>query len=460
MASTGIASRQRLSSALQSFLGIFSLESSVSGPNKQRAFLTPNHISASNRSTRTAVVLFYIAVAVVVLSQLLSGSKSEGGVSGRANRIKEESGADGTHSRLSAYPNMLVADTPPFQGVSSERDSSQDSSARTTIDGGSDTNSVIGADAGIEAAVDPPDVNVNRTAAPGTKDGDAVARLIVLTMDRSQSLRRLLKSAVDADYSGDHVDLDIWIDRSEGGLINAEVLAAAKQLQWPHGAKTIYERRKNGGLYQQWIYTWRITEHSDEVAIILEDDLELSPAFYLWLKLSRSAYAADPEVAAFTLQRSTLRPRIPPGGVGNLLSIPSDQPVFKYRLLGSWGFSPQRDAWVEFRKWYEMKRAAGEKPYVDNLITTKWYKDQEKNGVATTMWTQWWIKFADEKGYFTVTPHLTDGTTLCANWREKGMHYSKGKPTRDFPIYTGSSAQFSWPENPMKIDWDGREIQQ
>lgn len=456
MALSSTGSKNRLSSISQSVFSIFTLENSTS-TSKPRAFLNPNQLNSANRSARSAVTLFYIALALVLLS-LFTGSRKSAPTNATRAGVRVGSGASGASSgasslsRLDRYPNKLVADTPPFQGVSNDRNGARD--ARTGA------GSVAGAGSFTSTNAETVDADVNKTVAPGAKDGDAVARLIVLTMDRSEALQRLLTSAAGADYGGDHVDLDVWVDRRDGAPIDARVLAAAARVHWPHGAKTVYARRKNGGLYQQWIYTWRIAERADEVAIILEDDLELSPAFYQWLKLARSAYAADPEVAAFTLQRSTLRPRLPFGVRSRVLSIPSDQPVFKYRLLGSWGFSPQREAWAEFRTWFEQKRAAGAKPYVDNLITTEWYKSQEKNGFAPSMWTQWWIKFADEKGYFTVTPHLPDGTTLCANWRENGMHYSKGKPERDFPIYTGTHAQFSWPENPMKIDWDGREIKQ
>lgn len=341
------------------------------------------------------------------------------------------------HSRLKRYPEMLVANTSGFQA--SAENSNSGESTRHTIAWTDD----------------------NRTYAPGVnKDEEPAARLIVLTMDRSEPLKRLLRSLSEADYGGDHVDLDIWVDRAVGKDINRDVLKVAGELDWKQGTKTVHSRLENGGLYQQWIYTWRITEQTDEAVVILEDDLEVSKAFYQWLKQARSAYASDPEVASFTLQRSTLRPRQIPGVAAGPLRLPKEHTVFKYRLLGTWGFSPQRDAWVEFREWFEKKKRNKEKPYVPNLMTTNWYKSQEKDGFAPTMWSQWWIKFVDEKNYFTVTAHLPDGSTLAANWRESGMHYTKRKASRDFPLYNGTADQFLWPESPIKIDWDGREIKQ
>lgn len=297
------------------------------------------------------------------------------------------------------------------------------------------------------------------THAP-TFDGaeEPVARIIVLAMDRENSFKRLLTSLENANYGEDHVNIDIWIDRGKKTPIHDGVLQASRNLDWKHGTKTVHKRSENAGLYKQWIYTWNITDETTEFAVILEDDLEVSPAFYQWLRVARAAYSQDSDVGAFTLQRSMLRPRHGRILGSGPLKIPDEHHVFKYKLLGTWGFAPQRDQWVEFRKWFEDKKAKGEKPYVDGLITTGWYKSQEVDGFAPNMWSQWWIKFVDEKNYYTVTAHLPDGTTLAANWRETGLHYSKNKPTRDFPLFRGNEEQFVLPDDPILVDWDGRII--
>lgn len=334
------------------------------------------------------------------------------------------------------YPSVLVSQSESFNSrqTSGERDDTQSSLVSSASE------NEVTREKGVDISDEP------------------VARLIVMTMDRAASLQRLLASLSAANYGEDTVDLDIWIDRRNEGEVNEEVLHASRKVMWKHGTKTIHKRTVNAGLYQQWIYTWNITAETTEVAVILEDDLEVSPAFYQWLRVARAAYAQDPEVAAFTLQRSTLRPRQRRGFTGPL-KIPKEHPVFKYRLLGTWGFAPQRDQWVEFRKWFEEKRAHGEKPYVNGLMTTNWYKSQEVDGFAPNMWSQWWIKFVDEKNYFTVTAHLPDGTTLAANWRESGLHYSKKRPEMDFPIFRGNDEQFVMPDNPIHVDWDGKIIQ-
>lgn len=334
------------------------------------------------------------------------------------------------------YPSVLVSESEDFKatGVSTDKDEGQSSLVASLSD-----DEVTHASR-FDSAEEP------------------VARLIVITMDRDHSLKRLLNSLEKANYGEDHVNLDIWIDRADDKPINSQVLQTSRDLDWKYGTKSIHKRAKNAGLYQQWIYTWNITAETTEFAVILEDDLEVSVSFYQWLRNARATYAQDPDVGAFTLQRSTLRPRQIRGVASGSLRIPDNHHLFKYKLLGTWGFAPQRDIWVEFRKWFEEKRTSGEKPYVKNLITTEWYKSQEKDGFAPTMWSQWWIKFVDEKGYFTVTPHLPNGTTLASNWREKGLHYSKNKASQDFPLFKGNEEMFQMTESIISVDWDGRII--
>ena len=287
-------------------------------------------------------------------------------------------------------------------------------------------------------------------------------RIIVLTMDRHLSLQRLLESLGNAHYGKDeHIDLDIWIDRPRGGGTHSLTMQIAKDFGWNFGTKRVHKRLENAGLYEQWIYTWGIDKEkeSDEIAVILEDDLQVSPYFWVWLRAARAAYAGRKDVGAFTLQRGTLRAKQIRGVASGPLRIPPGNLVYMYKLLGTWGFSPTREVWIRFREWYEEKRRNNEKPYVKGLTTTNWYKSQEINGVAHTMWSQWWIKFVDEMGLYTVYAHLPNRTTLAANWREKGMHYSKRGPSRDFNVFDSDTEEiYQFPENPLKLDWDGRPV--
>lgn len=111
--------------------------------------------------------------------------------------------------------------------------------------------------------------------------GSPALRLIVLTMDRVEPLKRLLKSLRGAEYGGDAVDLDVWVDRGGNGLVSEAVLKEARGCTWVHGVKTVHVRERNVGLYDQWVHTWGLSvdgglrEDLREIALILEDDMEV-----------------------------------------------------------------------------------------------------------------------------------------------------------------------------------------
>ena len=76
----------------------------------------------------------------------------------------------------------------------------------------------------------------------------AVLRIIVLTVDRHKSLLRLLRSLENADYGGDCVDLDIWIDRAPDGSVHVGTHLLADKLWWPFGRKTVHTHKQHVGL--------------------------------------------------------------------------------------------------------------------------------------------------------------------------------------------------------------------
>jgi hypothetical protein len=430
----GGAVRNRQTMAESVSAPLFSAES------KPKPSLSALKKSLSEPRTRTMRIaaLLCASVSSLLYVMFFAGKRQNSDLLGRSVSTKGPSLAD--------YPEVYVADSPPFKNLIGNN-GVQFKSSRAAVS----------ADARVPAESE-------STVAPGIDEtGDPELRVIVLTMDREPSLRRLLASLTAADFEGDRVDLDIWIDRAstsdEAGETLALMANTARTVNWTQGIKTIHKRVGNAGLYEQWIYTWNVTEDTTEVAVILEDDLEVSPRFYIWLKNARLHYASDPFVAAFTLQRAELRPRQRPGVASGKLVVDASKPVFKYRLLGTWGFAPEKRPWLEFRAWYEEMRRVNARPYVDKLMTTNWYKSQEKGKiVANTMWSQWFIKFADVNDYFTVYANLPDGTTLASNYREGGLHYSDKPRKADFPVFKGDAASLVYPETTVYLDWDGLEL--
>ncbi|MQM14727.1 hypothetical protein Taro_047660 [Colocasia esculenta] len=128
----------------------------------------------------------------------------------------------------------------------------------------------------------------------------------VLAFDRIESLRRCLRSLSAADYGGDRVDLHIFVDHfrgldpwNESDLVDQKLREAHRILEfvdgfdWRHGEKLLHYRTGNVGLQAQWLEAWW-PRSDDEFAFVVEDDLEVSPLYYKFLKELIAKYYYDP----------------------------------------------------------------------------------------------------------------------------------------------------------------------
>lgn len=155
-------------------------------------------------------------------------------------------------------------------------------------------------------------------------------------------------SSVNAlEMDGDSVAVEIWIDRDKRNVVDEPTLLAARSFRWRQGTARVHAHRQHVGIYGQWMATWRPRDgRTSEMALLIEDDLTLSPFAYRWLRAARRFYAERRDLAGFTLQsegliRATGGPLSPPpAAVGA---------AFLYALIGSWGFAPRPDVWIAFQ---------------------------------------------------------------------------------------------------------------
>jgi len=244
---------------------------------------------------------------------------------------------------------------------------------------------------------------------------------------------------------GDSVAVEIWIDRdSRRNQVDRRTSVVARSFRWRHGKVRVHVHRKHVGIYGQWMATWRPRGASTgETALLLEDDLIISPFAYRWLRAASRFYADHRDLAGFTLQSEGLiratsaAPFTPPSAAAGA--------AYLYALMGSWGFAPRADVWIGFQDWYAGVTAGGRKtlrPVVPGLIMSKWYEDFERAKKAHTMWTMWFIYYCSQvrEQLYTVYNNVhsiaagldpaTDGRYICVNRREPGLHYDN-RPTSD-----------------------------
>ena len=68
-----------------------------------------------------------------------------------------------------------------------------------------------------------------------------------------------------------------------------ETLRIVDGYEWLHGAKFMHRRVVQGGLLPAVVESW-YPSSNDSYGLMLEDDVELSPLFYAWAKMSLLMY--------------------------------------------------------------------------------------------------------------------------------------------------------------------------
>lgn len=308
-----------------------------------------------------------------------------------------------------------------------------------------------------------------RQQVQGFADPSPDLRVIIMTMDRRESFLRLWRSLERANYLGDRIDVDVWVDRnSTDHVADPEFLREITQLPWENGNKRVHLWRRNAGIRRQWIDTWILSvggsteKQLRERAVILEDDLSVSPFFYKWLKLAHEAYVDNKEVVAYTLTRASLCP----AHCGELHGGPGPEDTatqFLSPLVGSWGLAPKASHWIAFRKWYHEEAIRRDiRPYVEGLITTDWYKMFEGEHRERSMWTAFHVKYVDLHlgEMYVLYVKAPKSTTLASNHKEKGLHYKETSAKPDYPLVTEWDASMGvFPRHPLRIGWDGRVLE-
>ena len=107
-------------------------------------------------------------------------------------------------------------------------------------------------------------------------------RIIVIACNRPNSTRKALQ-AIDSVYlDGATSALEIWIDQSKSHFVHYPTVEVARMFKWSKGPTQVHIQDQHVGIYGQWIDTWK--PNGTELALILEDDINVSPYVWRWVK--------------------------------------------------------------------------------------------------------------------------------------------------------------------------------
>ncbi|EMS64322.1 hypothetical protein TRIUR3_29616 [Triticum urartu] len=297
-------------------------------------------------------------------------------------------------------------------------------------------------------------------------------------------------------------------------LASHEILTAVDAFPWPHGEKRIHYRAANVGLQAQWIEAWW-PGSDDEFAFVVEDDLEVSPLYYRFLKRVVMRYYYDREnYSPYVFGASLQRPRFVAGeslwcmwlalGMETALTQSMahvDQyhaTVIETRKLqltagngkyecdtvathndvlswlagscGKHGNKIQLDS--ETRLFlYQMVGTWGQllfpKPWKEFRL---WYDEQKAKGIKPILqgmkttgwyrkmgeriWTPWFIKFIHSRGYFNIYTNFLKERALSISHRDAGVNYGRSVGP-DSTLLDGNNLDFNvWQLQPLKkLKW-------
>jgi len=272
-------------------------------------------------------------------------------------------------------------------------------------------------------------------------------KIRILTFNRPRSLARLLDSLNHVRWHGARIDIDVSIDHPNAESMAADdedvarwraVKAVSAAFRWKHGVYSVLEQETNIGLVGQWTWGWPKPDiERRELLLVLEDDTSLVPASWEFLKAAvehfyLNPHNYDPNCFGLSLQtQHTVLGESTKWRYGSrkvYQMLPPNLHIYRYQLLGTWGtlFFPEQ--WATFTKWLAQRRfqprtgtsAVGFRPCVPNALSNQWWGDNPRR-----VWSQWFARFAYEKGWYGLYTNFHNQSSLVVNYREGGLNFKE-----------------------------------
>ncbi|KAI7903149.1 uncharacterized protein BX663DRAFT_560706 [Cokeromyces recurvatus] len=238
-------------------------------------------------------------------------------------------------------------------------------------------------------------------------------KLLITTSGKKRisQVKRIFNSIKHANYLRDkEIDLMIFMDEKSDRLTRELV----DNLQWKIGEKRIHHRISQVHSMQQFTEAW-YPSNNDEYAVMLDDRLELSPSYYIWIKQTILKYRYSTTTSKQIFGISLYSPRIidtDPNGRSLLLlnrSGTANDVHFPYlmQVPSSSGALYFPEYWREFHDYITarltdqaiVKRGTGQRHlFKDTLLKTS----------KSNRWINSWRKYFDEmiymRGYVMLYP--------------------------------------------------------
>jgi len=216
--------------------------------------------------------------------------------------------------------------------------------------------------------------------------------IVIVAYNRPEPLKRLLDSVSKGIYPDESIDLIISIDKSD----NENIEKIAHEFVWSFGQKTIIQHESRLGLKKHILSCGDLTYQYENI-ILLEDDLVVSPAFYLFAKKVIGISDQKKQICGYALYSPTF----------NEVSFINFQPLnagsdyFLMKVPCSWGQIWTREQWHDFKLFYVENNSIE-----DILPPTIASWPSEKS------WKKYFYSYMIKNNKYFLYPYLAFSTTL------------------------------------------------
>jgi hypothetical protein len=213
---------------------------------------------------------------------------------------------------------------------------------------------------------------------------------------------------------------------------------------WTHGPFSVHVYPEHVGIVPMWVDA-HVEEN--EVLLVVEDDIEVSPFVFIYLKEALDRYYAngseyDPQMFGLMLQRQHTilgETKLARYGKRKPENELDEHVIFyRYQLMSTWApvFFPK--PWNEFKAWLSAKRQdAAYVPCVPGLLSNKWAAEVGK------VWSPYFVRFAYERGLYALYHSHPYGFALITNHREPGLHFNGTVKAEEVVPLVSSSADLN-----------------
>lgn len=285
------------------------------------------------------------------------------------------------------------------------------------------------------------------------KDIDPCITIHVFGYCRLDATRNLLKMLSEANYSTyfHAIPLIIHLDRPIEEGITEKVLQDTetivdhvKDMSWPHGPKILDLKRHHHGLKRSWLSAWPYPR-SNDIMIAFEDDMVLSPEYFVWLMKVFEEYklwkapTRDPLLLGISLAPVLIdEVGDPPHKWEPYEEMPPERyPLYLHGLPSSWGAVYFGNQWKEFLRFVDVR---GRSPFFSNVDDSNRKKGesddrqddpnlwlpQSKTNLWRNSWKRFMIDFAYGRGCYMLHPNMGPSLGLATSTFLAGEHFGDG----------------------------------